>query len=452
MRVKGRTFVWCSAFGVLLAAVLIFGWKRHLNRTQAELADALAETDRIDPGWRLADIEAQRAAPPRTSDGPTDLELVQMAMDRFPALPWPLWPFPQLKDNQEIAKARQAMNASLRAPFAEEQIRALKAELGRAQASLGLLRKLPEAPHAHLDESSPAWAVLNRSDTLYLMELLKYDSRLRTNNRDMHGAMTDVIAMLALARSAGDAPSFRIQWHRLNSFLLPLGSLLSILSVGEVADADLVRVQRELAEEINIPHALMGLRSERARADAILDQFQKGDISLAEACYLLTTEFELLQAHASQTVDRIRLLADLDAERAQLLRSWLPMIELARGKSADIEDVVAKRRGARLSGSQTMPDHLLSADVFRIDEVLVGEIWLRRHLASAVCALAAERFRLANGHWPNRFEELVPQYLDAIPPPVSESPLCSPVHANSMFKVGSLAIYDVDKRRLRAKP
>jgi hypothetical protein len=454
MSVKRRTLVWCSVSGLLLIVSLAVAWKIHADRAQSDLADALAETDRADPGWRLAEIEAHREVLPPASGGPSNLELVQMAAERFPELPWPLWPFPQIEDRHELMRKRQAMTASFGPRpnlFDAEQIRASQAELGRAQASLDLLRQLPAAPRVPMNETSPAWDILSRSNVSNLMFLLHHDAQFRANNGDMHGAMTNVIAMLELARCVGDRSSFQIQWHRLISIHHHcLLCLRSVLALGEAADNDLATVQRLLAEEAKIRHLLLGLRSERARADAILDQFQRGDISLAEACYLLSTEFHLLETHVCQGTDRIRLLVDLDAERAQLLRSWLPIIELVRGKSADIEDL-RKRQAARLSGPQAMPDYLLSASVVRIDEVLAEDIRLRRDLACAVCVLAAERFRLANGHWPSSFAELVPQYLDVIPRPVIESPTCAPVYANSMFKAGSFALYDVDKRRQPAK-
>src|SRR5258708_33325388 len=36
-------------------------------------------------------------------------------------------------------------------------------------------------------------------------------------------------------------------------------------------------------------------------------------------------------------------------------------------------------------------------------------------LRTAYTALAAERFHLANGHWPDKLQELVPTYLRSVP-------------------------------------
>src|SRR5947209_6439220 len=48
-----------------LAAAALWGcvaWRMHL--AAVELAEAIAEADRLDPGWRIGDIEAQRAELP----------------------------------------------------------------------------------------------------------------------------------------------------------------------------------------------------------------------------------------------------------------------------------------------------------------------------------------------------------------------------------------------------
>jgi hypothetical protein len=43
---------------VLIVGVCAWAWRHH--RVQERLNEALAELDRTDPGWRLADIEAER--------------------------------------------------------------------------------------------------------------------------------------------------------------------------------------------------------------------------------------------------------------------------------------------------------------------------------------------------------------------------------------------------------
>src|SRR5713101_7043643 len=58
---------WFKRAGIFLL-ILLVGWAcRHVywhHKVSRELQEALAELDRTDPGWRLQDIEAARAAVP----------------------------------------------------------------------------------------------------------------------------------------------------------------------------------------------------------------------------------------------------------------------------------------------------------------------------------------------------------------------------------------------------
>ena len=59
--------------GVLLVKLVCFVgyfWVKDL-RAGAELEEARAETDRLDPGWRLADLEARRRPVPAAENSAT---------------------------------------------------------------------------------------------------------------------------------------------------------------------------------------------------------------------------------------------------------------------------------------------------------------------------------------------------------------------------------------------
>src|SRR4051794_24546468 len=63
---------WLLAVGLVLLAVVACWVAGHLLARQAaarEVAEAAAELDRTDPGWRLEDIEAARAVYPDEENG-----------------------------------------------------------------------------------------------------------------------------------------------------------------------------------------------------------------------------------------------------------------------------------------------------------------------------------------------------------------------------------------------
>src|SRR6266851_4239727 len=59
-----RRLIFAAVFVVLIAAGLI-GWHFYTSFiSDKELRDAIAEADRLDPGWRLEELEAKRAVIP----------------------------------------------------------------------------------------------------------------------------------------------------------------------------------------------------------------------------------------------------------------------------------------------------------------------------------------------------------------------------------------------------
>src|SRR4051794_10500576 len=76
---------------VLLGLGALYAWTRYTSYRDLELA--LAETDKLDPHWRLADLEAQsRPMPPSSENG---FEQAKIAASMKPAGKWPEPSFPQ---------------------------------------------------------------------------------------------------------------------------------------------------------------------------------------------------------------------------------------------------------------------------------------------------------------------------------------------------------------------
>src|SRR5437899_6990848 len=65
-----------------------------------ELAAAIAEADRLDPGWRLDDLEAAGAAIPDAENS----ALQVTAAERLLAGSWPRWPLEQVSDPATMQK------------------------------------------------------------------------------------------------------------------------------------------------------------------------------------------------------------------------------------------------------------------------------------------------------------------------------------------------------------
>src|SRR5262245_25981889 len=128
--------VWLRFWVTVLVVVslLVVAWLAHAYRSQQELEAALADLDRIDPGWRFVEMKSQRQAAP-TNATPTAYDIAQAAWKEFPKRPWPFWPFPKYdEDKRTAALARRAISSSLNDPprlLNDEQIRVLQQELAR---------------------------------------------------------------------------------------------------------------------------------------------------------------------------------------------------------------------------------------------------------------------------------------------------------------------------------
>src|SRR5690242_10014959 len=55
---------------------------QHWHEARQEVADAVAETDRLDPGWRFEDLEAQRQLPPPEKNAALQVLAVQSLLPR----------------------------------------------------------------------------------------------------------------------------------------------------------------------------------------------------------------------------------------------------------------------------------------------------------------------------------------------------------------------------------
>src|SRR5262249_1737408 len=106
------------------------GWNR--------LRDALAETDRLDPGWRLEELEAKRALIPDEENSAIDLIKARTLLPRR----WPSWDAYQTKDKKSLTSDEvhdlQESFLELEPPLVLNELQAssLRAELKKVQQAL----------------------------------------------------------------------------------------------------------------------------------------------------------------------------------------------------------------------------------------------------------------------------------------------------------------------------
>src|SRR5216683_6996387 len=90
-----------GGLGVVLIGGLLLGWFFYAKRaSDKELQDAIAEADRLDPGWRLEELEAKRAVIPAAENSAEQI----LAIKNMLPTPWPSRAFSDLPKSMEAVR------------------------------------------------------------------------------------------------------------------------------------------------------------------------------------------------------------------------------------------------------------------------------------------------------------------------------------------------------------
>ncbi|MCI0464342.1 MAG: hypothetical protein L0Z62_45995 [Gemmataceae bacterium] len=169
-------------FGGLLTGGIYF-YQRHAADTA--LREALAEVDQLDPGWRLQDIDANRAAIPDHENGALHARAVNRQLPRGWDLKVGFYTW------DENLQAEVQLNAA--------QVKALRAELARAGAALAEARKMKDFERGRffinyaddwISSSSPY------QEVRLVAGVLDHDALLRSHEGDPDGALESCRAVL----------------------------------------------------------------------------------------------------------------------------------------------------------------------------------------------------------------------------------------------------------------
>jgi hypothetical protein len=155
-----------------------------------ELQEAIAEAERLDPGWRMTELQAKRAVIPDEQNS----ALVVMAAQTLLPTKW------QYLDFALGAENRNAL-WSIEQPvqLQDRQTKALREELRRAEPVLVPLRKVTRLPTGRYPKPVLMGA-------LKIGRLLAYDVLLRAQDPDVDGALASCHCILNCGRASGDEP------------------------------------------------------------------------------------------------------------------------------------------------------------------------------------------------------------------------------------------------------
>lgn len=271
-------------------------------------------------------------------------------------------------------------------------------------------------------------------------------------------ALEDLLAQLALLDIRADQPAFVNELVRVAVTQITFVTVWQALQADGWTDAQLATLQATCAR----PRFLRPMR-ETISWERTSDRWRDaGPAQLHEDFLGDDSKWWAADADTSQSLPkRLQpLLAKMDAARRQLLFgvwwfAWREQDHVQFWRRVGIELEAARQAEAtRDSRSLVAVDHEANAanrlDQFRfwssllalprVTEALHGAVQCETWRELNVTAIALKRYRLRHGHWPARIEELVPEFLAAVPPDwMRGQPLCyrrNPDETFTLYSVG----------------
>jgi hypothetical protein len=410
---------WCFivlACGLVLAfASIALTWQSsQSSQADARYREAAALADLLDQGWRLDDIMAEREKVP---DAINSAILVQKIAAQLP------YGWPGIKHYDAAFTERDLPEA--RPDFA--RLEELRQTLEPAVDLISQARQLADYPRGQLDGARPRIERLeplggvnasvdvnfpHGQDVHRVVFLLWLDAKLRIEAGAIDPAITDVQAMICAGRSIGDYPGSSAQMPRAGAIWRAIPCLETALAQGQAQANALAPLQLVLENEARQGHRMLALRGERAIIDDLLEQIHAEKLgfsaipNFAEYPYMSRAFTNRVNLRQSQAI-----LLRLHSRAVEIAR--LPEAEQIEAmKALSDEWTTQARQWGFFEKSRRLTERLLLGRGGGIPT------WLGMNdalIRTAIAALAAERFRLDHGTWPDSLDQLVPNYLAAVP-------------------------------------
>jgi hypothetical protein len=396
---RRRRLLWLL-IGLAAVVPAVVGFYAYIDYArERDLRAAVEEADRLDPGWRFEALEAARADVPAGENGAA---LVLAAAAKMPGA-WPAAPAAGGAGLEE----RLADLAPRERPD-DAELKLLRSELGLVAGALDGARGLADRPRGRY---TVAWSgdlvgtmMTHVQQVREVALMLALDARLRAFDGDRDGALRSCRAELNAGRSLGDEPAPISQFVRASWSRRAVRAVEAVLAQGEASPKSLEGLQRALTEEAEEPTQLAAARASRVFYDQAFAAMRSGKMTRAN--------FGLRSSVFGPTGDNFIDGSRARACQAAYLHYGNELVEIAKLPDDGQQD----RLKSLTPPSQQLP--LLLDALSRGEDGL--SVWRAFHrtkaeLRCAAAALAAERYRLATKHWPERLDELVPDYLPAVP-------------------------------------
>ena len=432
-RVRSVALVVLIVGGLPAAAHFYLRWS-----SDWELRKAAAEADRLDPGWRLQDLENSREAIAESENSALKVLAIKKMMPERPGRSEGLNnPHRSARrivrdiDSEAGVLMPRIRTWSPEVQFSPEMIQLLRDDLSHMSSALVEARKLVDFPRGRypIEYARRLWETVLISDESHIVaKLLWEDAILAAQDQQIDKALSSAVAMLNTGRSIGDEPMSTSHSQRLLIQNLALVTIERALAQGQASAKKLEAVQRFLEDEAAQPLLLQAFRAERAGTYEHMTAIFSGE-------WKYTLRFfhgrvaNKLPLRWNRYIDTVIVRRTYPA----YFRLLTALVEIAKLPYEDqllqIERLVEQ--------SRQFPKEFQSwfeATARASHGFLRNQAGMR----CAVAAMAVERFRLARGRWPDSLTGLVPEFLPrALVDPFDGQPL------RFLRLIDSLLIYSI---------
>jgi hypothetical protein len=237
------------------------------------LNEVLAETDRLDPGWRWEEIEAKRQSIPDEENAALIVQKVKSHLGKQ----WEY--FDQLLEKTEY---RDLPNEELLESSVKSLLDLMLDEHREAVLAARKLRHCPRGYYPLEMKPNPLVILMEPvQHTRHVARILSYDTLRLANENKADEAIQSIFALLNLARSLEDCPQVIPMLVRVALDHIATDTTERLLAL-TVPKSNLKELAQRLLEEAEQPIFLQAMRSERALYHRMFENLESGQLDLKE--------------------------------------------------------------------------------------------------------------------------------------------------------------------------
>jgi hypothetical protein len=397
---RGRKWLVIAVVFFLVSLAAAAASLIYASRANSSLQRVLAETDRLDPGWRLEELEARRAIIPPEQNSANQV----LAADKLLPPSWPSWPLQPNESLTEFENRLQVLSPPHSLSTRQSEI--LQRALSSAKAAVDAALRMSDMPNGryaivytpdYVSTAVPHGMIIRR-----VAHLLAYEAVLLGQRQEPDAALTACRALINTARSIGDEPLIT-QFERLGFAEETCSRIEWTLAHGGPSAAGLQATQQLLELEEAVSPVLIALRGNRAGWDQMLQAMEAGN-------------FRFPNRLGQSLLDNPLLRPMVHANRACVLEMQNRLVEIA---TLPVEEQRAAAETDGLPPEKSTPYftqlYLHPRLQKHLRDLLQDFPRRQGNLRCTIAALAAERYRIAQGGWPKALSDLVPTYLPSVP-------------------------------------